>query len=438
MVVVAGLCSQDADEGVVVDEEGGGASCSAQDAWLGVRGRPGVMRGAYQYEVELDNECLLRVGWAAAAGRRAVGTDARSFGYGGTGMKSTSGKFEPYGENFEASTGAVVTCLVDRRQARGQSISYCLNGKSLGVAFRLEPWLADVALFPALCGREDWKARCRFRGLKYPQPGFTALGEAKPDDVVDGLSAEAAKSSAQAFAPAPSIGLRELKQFDVPDENLLEFRGPKGVLELAPVQRWLAREHDLQSSDFHCQISEDGAWALLAFSSHRTARGVLAAPPRGIAAGAKAGFSVEARDLLRKLQPRKGATTDAVARRLIAGALEGDAVMTKEQIRQLRARKLNADDTGGRRPPPAPPMPEISSDRSATSGDEAELESPSPAPAQAASPSPPPRAREAPPAKRAAPDGKVRCSGGSRLLAGALQGLGAAGAPRRGPRNALG
>ena len=50
--------------------------------------------GAYQYEVELKNECLLRVGWAALEGRRALGTDERSFGYGGTGMKSNCGKFE--------------------------------------------------------------------------------------------------------------------------------------------------------------------------------------------------------------------------------------------------------------------------------------------------------------------------------------------------------
>lgn len=53
--------------------------------------------GAYQYEVELKNECLLRVGWAALEGRRALGTDERSFGYGGTGMKSNCGKFEQLG-----------------------------------------------------------------------------------------------------------------------------------------------------------------------------------------------------------------------------------------------------------------------------------------------------------------------------------------------------
>ena len=41
--------------------------------------------GAYQYEVELKNECLLCVGWAALEGRRALGTAERSVGYGGTG-----------------------------------------------------------------------------------------------------------------------------------------------------------------------------------------------------------------------------------------------------------------------------------------------------------------------------------------------------------------
>lgn len=40
------------------------------------------------------------------------------------------------------------------------SQGYCLNGRNLGVAFRLPPWLADVPLFPAICGREDWQAWC--------------------------------------------------------------------------------------------------------------------------------------------------------------------------------------------------------------------------------------------------------------------------------------
>ena len=69
----ASLCLLDADEGVEVDEDGQAAACHSADAWLGVRGRPGVLHGAYQFEVEFKNDCLLRIGWAAAAGRRAVG-----------------------------------------------------------------------------------------------------------------------------------------------------------------------------------------------------------------------------------------------------------------------------------------------------------------------------------------------------------------------------
>lgn len=38
---------------------------------------------------------------------------------------------------------------------------YCLNGRNLGVAFRLPAWLADVPLFPAICGREDWQVSGR-------------------------------------------------------------------------------------------------------------------------------------------------------------------------------------------------------------------------------------------------------------------------------------
>ena len=60
--------------------------------------------------MELKNECLLRVGWAALEGRRALGTDERSFGYGGTGMKSNCGKFEHL--DFEASNIFVYPVII--------------------------------------------------------------------------------------------------------------------------------------------------------------------------------------------------------------------------------------------------------------------------------------------------------------------------------------
>ncbi|CAJ1433109.1 unnamed protein product [Effrenium voratum] len=278
-------------EGVVLD--GQLASCAADDAWLGVRGRPGVLKGKYQFEVELQNPCLLRVGWAALNGRRALGTDERSFGYGGTGMKSNAGRFErlelsgKYGEIFEAQTGAVVTCLLDRQEPRRHSISglaepgsagYCLNGRALGVAFRLPPWLAEVPLYPALCGREDWQALCRFRDLRFPHGGFRDLDEACASHVVGEKDAENEAAKA-VFAAAPFVEERELKQLDVPDENLVELEGEDGSIDEKELKSWLIQEYGISSADFHAEFAPARGRAVLAFTSHRVARSMQNAPP---------------------------------------------------------------------------------------------------------------------------------------------------------------
>ena len=42
---IAYLDPSDADEGVEVDESLCVARCDASDAWLGLRGRPGVLKG---------------------------------------------------------------------------------------------------------------------------------------------------------------------------------------------------------------------------------------------------------------------------------------------------------------------------------------------------------------------------------------------------------
>ncbi|CAK9015422.1 Protein tofu-2 (21U-RNA biogenesis fouled up protein 2) [Durusdinium trenchii] len=320
-----------------------------------------VEKCAYQYEVELKNECLLRVGWAALEGRRALGTDERSFGYGGTGMKSNCGRFEKYGEVFEAQTGAVVTCLLDRREPRRSSISYCLNGRSLGVAFRLPPWLADVPLFPAICGREDWKAICRFQDLRFPHGGFSCLEEANRGHVAD--DGGAASAAAAVFAAAPFVEERELKQLDVPDENLVELRsaGDDGIDE-RELKSWLIHEYGISSADFHAEFAEKMCIAVLAFTSHRVARSMLHAPPPGLQVSLRPAFSEEAQKILALRRPDKAATTDVVARRLIAGALDGDVKLTKEQLRQIRVKKSNTNSVSNRKVPPAPKMPTLETD----------------------------------------------------------------------------
>lgn len=178
---VSGLCSEDADAAVKISENGCTALCRPQkDVWMGVRGRPGVIHGAYQFDVEMPEACLLRVGWAAHVSKRVIGNDARSFGFGGTAKKSTCGCFEDYGEEFQSISGVVVSCLIDRTKRDEQSISFCLNGRPLGVAFTLPPEMADVPLFPAICGKGSWQATYHGSELLAPLSGYTAIARAIP------------------------------------------------------------------------------------------------------------------------------------------------------------------------------------------------------------------------------------------------------------------
>jgi len=179
--LVLGLCQDDTDVGVVAAEDGSEAGCSTPESarsWLGVRGRPGVLRGAYQFDVVLETPCLLRVGWAGQKAKRAIGNDAQSFGFGGTGKKSTGCNFSSYGDSYEGKQGAVISCLLDRRDPARQTISYCLDGRSLGVAFELPEGLHDEPLFPALCGKGEWRASVRTADFPFPEQGYRPLAEA--------------------------------------------------------------------------------------------------------------------------------------------------------------------------------------------------------------------------------------------------------------------
>lgn len=452
--IAALLCAADADDGVKVDNGGRHAECFAPDTWLGVRGRPGVLTGAYQFEVVLTRDCLMRVGWAASTGRRALGTDKCSFAYGGTAMKSNGGKFEPYGEVHEGKVGAVVSCLVDRRKVQQQSISFCVDGRSLGIAFKIPTWLADVALFPAICGREDWAVDVHFHDLAYLQTGYRALGKAFPGDVVDIPSLDQLSASRSAFAAAPVVKPRELQQFDVPDENVIEFRSRGDEsLDLAGLQAWL--QEACGGNEFHIESSDSGHVAIASFATHQAARGIMAAPPPHAEVAAHGDLSGAAVELLSLRQPRKKATTDRVARRFIAGALQDDPTLTKEQLRHIRqsgSQPVGGDSppgvqsvSVGRRAPPAPPMPLLEPSAEELPAHDGECRSGGPSGVSVSGPAVATAARRpaaglsdsagaaaalgiAAPRQRAVL-GRGAGAGG-RLLAGALRGLGAAPAGR--------
>ncbi|XP_013910850.1 PREDICTED: heterogeneous nuclear ribonucleoprotein U-like protein 1 [Thamnophis sirtalis] len=90
---------------------------------------------------------VVRIGWSLDSCSTQLGEEAFSYGYGGTAKKSTSSKFENYGETF--SENDVITCLVDFECGDDVEMSFMKNGKWLGVAYQVRKEnLGGQALFP--------------------------------------------------------------------------------------------------------------------------------------------------------------------------------------------------------------------------------------------------------------------------------------------------
>ena len=90
-----------------------GATCqSRSESWAGARANCGARgNGVVYYEVAVEDEGLVRVGWSTVAASYDLGTDAKGVGYGGTAKKSHARSFEAYGETY--GKGDVVGCWLD-------------------------------------------------------------------------------------------------------------------------------------------------------------------------------------------------------------------------------------------------------------------------------------------------------------------------------------
>lgn len=147
-------------------------------AWEGCRANLGLIKGKHYYEGTLLDEGISRLGWSVHGASFNIGTDGKSFGYGGTAMKSHS-SFEAYGEKY--IKGDTIGCYLD---LDGGVVSYSKNGKFLGEAFKIPQHLKGLPLYPAVVvknaemdfnfGQETWKFP--------PMQGYTGVANAKIED----------------------------------------------------------------------------------------------------------------------------------------------------------------------------------------------------------------------------------------------------------------
>ncbi|CAK0796045.1 unnamed protein product, partial [Prorocentrum cordatum] len=193
----------DKDMFVLVTEDG--LECKSDDdkRWNGIRATIEVLNGKYMYEVEVV-EGMMRVGWSAGFAKLELGIEDKSFGYGSTGKKSWNRKFEDYGEEFEE--GDIIGCLLDRE---ANTISYCKNGRDLGVAYKIPPDLLRIGLKPHICGK-GFMAAATFDGpMEYPVEGYTPIGAIDPSHTPQGMSQAKGKRPPMCMILEPTRDLAE-------------------------------------------------------------------------------------------------------------------------------------------------------------------------------------------------------------------------------------
>jgi len=113
----------DRDKDLAIDDSGLHIQSRLEQKWCGVRAVFGVLKGKHYFEAKVLDDGLGRIGWATANIGRNLGMDKDSYGFGGTGKKSNSNKFEDYGQAF--AKGAVVGVYID---CDNGNIHFSVNG----------------------------------------------------------------------------------------------------------------------------------------------------------------------------------------------------------------------------------------------------------------------------------------------------------------------
>ncbi|XP_061104453.1 heterogeneous nuclear ribonucleoprotein U-like protein 1 [Conger conger] len=128
--------------------------------WSGARASYGVSKGRVFYEIKINEEIsvkhlptsepdphVVRVGWSLDSCNTQLGEELFSYGYGGTGKKSTNCKFEDFGEKFGEND--VLGCYLDFESSEDVEMAFSKNGKWLGPCYLLKrEELAGRPLFP--------------------------------------------------------------------------------------------------------------------------------------------------------------------------------------------------------------------------------------------------------------------------------------------------
>jgi len=118
--------------------------------WCGCRATMAVQSGRAAFAVKNETGGNMRIGWSLGSATLELGMDDQSFGFGGTAMKSHSGKYSKFGQSYGQDD--VVVALLDLER---HAITYMKNDLILpGDAFAVPRHLWGAAFFPHVLTKE--------------------------------------------------------------------------------------------------------------------------------------------------------------------------------------------------------------------------------------------------------------------------------------------
>ncbi|KAK1161551.1 E3 ubiquitin-protein ligase RNF123 isoform X1 [Acipenser oxyrinchus oxyrinchus] len=150
-----------------------------------IRATTCVFKGKWSYEVLISSQGLMQIGWCTLNCRfnqeEGVGDTADSYAYDGNRVRKWNITTTNYGKSWAA--GDIVTCLIDLDEG---TISFCLNGQSLGTAFNSIKIGPGLAYFPAisLSFKESVAFNFGSRPLRYPVEGYQPLQDPPSADLL--------------------------------------------------------------------------------------------------------------------------------------------------------------------------------------------------------------------------------------------------------------
>ncbi|KAJ8361011.1 hypothetical protein SKAU_G00175360 [Synaphobranchus kaupii] len=141
-----------------------------------IRATTCVFKGKWVYEVLISSQGLMQIGWCTLNCRfnqeEGVGDTPDSYAYDGNRVRKWNVTTTNYGKSWAA--GDIVSCLIDLDEG---TITFCLNGQSLGTAFSNIKIGPGIAYFPAisLSFKESVAFNFGSRPLRYPLQGYVPL-----------------------------------------------------------------------------------------------------------------------------------------------------------------------------------------------------------------------------------------------------------------------